>query len=324
MNTSPKSDPARVLAPLLLACAVLLWSGNFIAGRALGGSVPAVGLNFYRWSLALLILAPVALTEIRRRRRIILGAWRYLLALGLTGVAGFHILVYKALENTTATNALLVLSTAPAAIMLLSRLALGEPIGPRQWLGIGVSFAGAVVLICHGDLEALEGLGLGRGELWMLAAVPVWSSYSVLLKRRPPSLPERSTLAVSTAFGLLWMTPLVVLYPGVLDVAWTPAIAGGVAYIGAGASVVAFLCWNRGVALVGPARAGVFINLMPVSGALLASLILGEALRPYHAAGAALVFTGILLTQLGARRERMAIEPARASRRGNAGEVLRP
>lgn len=98
-------------------------------------------------------------------------------------------------------------------------------IGPRQWLGIGISFAGAAVLICHGDLAALLALRLGRGELWMLVAVPVWATYSVLLKRRPASLPERSTLAVSTAFELLWMTPLVLLFPGALRIPWTAARA---------------------------------------------------------------------------------------------------
>lgn len=281
----------------MLVAAVALWSGNFIAGRAMGDAVPAVGLNFLRWALALAILLPLALPEIRRFRNEVLGSWRYLVALGLTGVAAFHIFVYKALEHTTATNALLMLSISPAVIVLLSRLALGEAVRPLQWAGIGVSFAGAVVVICRGDLEALRALELGRGELWMLAAVPTWSTYSVLLKRRPQSLPQRSTLTVSTAIGLVWMAPLVAWSPGVLDFDWTPALAAGVAYIGIGASVVAFLCWNRGVALVGPARAGVYIHLMPVFGALLGYLLLGEALRPYHALGAALVAAGILLTQ---------------------------
>lgn len=295
----PKEQTANSInpAPALLVAAVLLWSGNFIAGRVLGDSIPAVGLNFWRWSLALAILLPLALPEARRCRTEIAASWRYLVLLGLTGVAAFHIFVYKALEYTTATNALLVLSTAPAGIMLLSRLTLGERVRPLQWLGIGVSFAGAVVLICRGDLEALRTLQLGRGELWMLAAVPTWSAYSVLLKRRPQSLPQRSTLTVSTAVGLLWMAPLVVVSPGVLAVAWTPALAAGVAYIGIGASVVAFLCWNRGVALVGPARAGVYIHLMPVFGALLGFLLLGEALQSYHGVGAALVAAGILFTQ---------------------------
>lgn len=287
------------LAPALLVCAVLFWSGNFVAGRALGGDVSALGLNFLRWSLALAILLPVAAPELRRSGRELLHSWKYLLGLGLTGVAGFHVLVYKALQHTTATNALLVLSTAPAVIMLLSRATLGERIEMRQWWGIAVSFAGALVLICHGDLAALRALRLGSGELWMLAAVPTWSAYSVLLKRRPPSLPQRSMLAVSTAFGLLWMSPLVAYSPQVLDIAWTPPIAAGLAYIGIGASVIAFLCWNRGVTLVGPARAGVYLHLMPVFGAVLAFAILGEALHVYHAVGAALVFTGVVLTQRG-------------------------
>lgn len=295
MNTAMRL-PNR-FAPLMLMAAVLLWSGNFVAGRAMGDSVSPLGLNAWRWALALVILLPLALGEMRRFRREILESWRYLALLGLTGVAAFHVLVYQALAHTTATNALLVLSTAPAVIMLLSRVAFGDAIRPVQWLGIMVSFAGAMVLICRGDLQALAGLRLGRGELWMLAAVPAWSAYSVLLKRRPRTLPDRSTLTVSTAFGLLWMAPLLAASPGVLALAWTPGLAAGVAYIGIGASVVAFLCWNRGVALVGPARAGVYIHLMPVFGALLGYLLLGEALQPYHAIGAALVATGIVFTQ---------------------------
>lgn len=297
MRTNPESEFASRFAPALLVAAVLLWSGNFVAGRAIGDTVPALGLNFWRWSLALVILLPMALSEMRRFRTEIYGCWMYLALLGLTGVATFHVFVYKALEHTTATNALLVLSTAPAGIMLLSRLTLGEAIRPIQWLGIAVSFIGATVLICRGDPAVLRALEPGKGELWMLAAVPVWSAYSVLLKRRPESLPQRSALTVSAAIGLLWMTPMVVVSPGVLEFAWTPALAAGIAYIGIGASVVAFLCWNRGVALVGPARAGVYIHLMPVFGALLGCLLLGEALQRYHALGAALVAAGILFTQ---------------------------
>lgn len=317
MSSNTNDQALSRLAPALLVTAVLLWSGNFIAGRALGDSVSAVGLNFWRWSLALIILLPLAAREALRFKTAIMGAWRYLALLGLTGVAGFHILVYKALEYTTATNALLVLSTAPAAIMVLSRAALGEPIRPRQWLGIAVSFAGAVVLICRGDLAALRALQLGRGELWMLAAVPAWSAYSVLLKRRPQPLPQRSTLTVSTAIGLLWMAPLVLASPAVLRIDWTPAVAAGIVYIAVGASVTAFLCWNRGVALVGPVRAGAYIHLMPLFGALLAFGLLGESLQPYHALGAMLVFAGIGFTQFpdrrfGVRRDRHGTGPQSA------------
>lgn len=300
-STARTSATPAHLAPLLLATAALLWSGNFIAGRALGDSISAVGLNYLRWSLALLILLPLAWAELRRCGHEIIASWRYLLALGLTGVASFQIFVYKALEHTTATNAILVLSTAPAVIMLLSRIVLGEGMRPRQWFGIGLSFLGAMVLITRGDPAALRALRIGTGELWMLAAVPTWAVYSVLLRRRPQSLPQRSTLALSVVIGLAWMTPLVLISPDVLVVEWTPAVAGGVAYIGVGASVVAFLCWNRGVALIGPARAGAYLHLMPLFGAMLAFVLLGEALWAYHAVGAALVFTGIALAQFANR-----------------------
>jgi len=309
MRQTPTTRTGTALAPALLVLAVLLWSGNFVAGRAMGEAVSAVGLNFWRWSLALAILLPLALPELRRHAGIIKASWRYLALLGLTGVAAFHIFVYQAVSHTTATNALLVLSTAPAGIMLLSRATLGEPVRPRQWLGIAASFAGAAVLICRGDLGALAALALGRGELWMLAAVPTWSAYSVLLKRRPPALPQRSTLAVSTAMGLVFMSPLVLAAPAVLDVPWSPSLLAGIAYIGIGASVIAFLCWNRGVALVGPARAGVYIHLMPLFGALLGFLLLGESLQAYHAAGAGLVFAGIVLTQMRPAAVHGALQP---------------
>lgn len=302
MSTHAEGDPQRHLASALLATAALLWSGNFIAGRALGDSIEALGLNYMRWSLALLVLLPLAGAEIARSRAEIRASWKYLLALGLTGVAAFQIFVYKALEHTEVTSAILVLSTAPAVIVLLSRVVLREPMHGWQWLGIAASFAGAVVLISHGDFTVLRELRLGTGELWMLAAVPTWATYSVLLKRRPQALPQRSMLALSALVGLAWMTPLVLLSPAVLMVDWTPGVIGGVVYVALGSSVIAFFCWNRGVAAIGPARAGIYLHLMPVFGPVLAFLLLGETLQGYHLWGALLVFTGIALTQFAHRR----------------------
>jgi len=285
------------LAPVLLVTAVLLWSGNFIVGRAIGGEVSALGLNFWRWSLAFLVLLPLALPELRRSKPQIALAWNHLCLLGLTGIAAFHVFVYKAIEHTTATNALLVLSTAPAAIMLLSRWTIGEPIHRRQWYGIVLSFAGAVVLICQADLHALSSPELGSGELWMLAAVPTWAVYSALLKRLPAALPQRATLTVSTASGLLCMAPFVLVMPESLAIDWTPSVAASVLYIGIGASVVAFISWNQGVSRVGPALAGVYLHLMPLFGATMGFALLGESLHAYHALGVALVVAGITLTQ---------------------------
>jgi drug/metabolite transporter (DMT)-like permease len=135
----------------------------------------------------------------------------------------------------------------------------------------------------------------------MLAAVPTWAVYSVLLKHRPATLPQGAILGSSTVFGLIWMAPLVLLSPDSVRIEWTREVAAGIAYIAVGASVVAFLSWNRGVAMVGPARAGVYLHLMPLFGAILAWVFLGERLYGYHFAGAALTFCGIAVTQARGR-----------------------
>ncbi len=291
-------------APVFLVAAVALWSGNFIAARWIGDGIDAVGLNFWRWSIALLVLAPLSFRQCRRNASIIRASWPHLALLGLTGVAVFHVCVYQSLRHTTATNALLMLSTAPALIMVLSRVFLAEVVSKRQWYGVALSFAGAAVLVCRGDMSTLRELGFGTGEAWMLVAVPAWAVYSVLLKRRPAGLPQEATLTASSLAGIVWMTPLVLYSPSTLFIDWTPTLSAAVGYIAVGASVVAFLGWNRGVALVGPARAGVFLHLMPLIGTLLAVIVLGEKPHGYHIAGGMLVFGGICLGQCGMRRWR--------------------
>lgn len=211
----------------------MFWSGNFIAGRALGDQVTALGLNFCRWSIALAILLPFTIGEIIRHRQTIAAAWAYIFLLGLTGVAAFHIFVYQALEHTTATNALLMLASAPAVIVLFSRIFLAESVRWSQWLGIGLSLAGALVLICRGQLAVLMEWQMGQGELWMLAAVPAWAAYSVLFKRKPLPLPQLTTLAVTAMAGLLCMLPLPAIFAdSVTPIHWNPEILAGVLYMG--------------------------------------------------------------------------------------------
>lgn len=291
------ANPASHLAPLLLVAATLLWSGNFIVGRGLGDAVHPLGLNAWRWLLATVIVLPLAWPGLRREWRAVLDHWPYLAALGITGVAAFHVFVYQALQHAPASHALLLLSTAPALILLLSAVTLGEAIGRRQRLGVALSLAGAGVLVCRGEPAMLARLTLGAGEAWMLAAVPTWAIYSVLLKRRPASLSQGTVLAASMITGLLAMTPFLALAPSTLVVAWSPSVIAAVVYIGIGASVAAFWCWNLGVARIGPARAGVYLHLMPLFGAALGIALLGESLHAWHALGAAGVFGGIVLAQ---------------------------
>lgn len=284
-----------------LTLTTVLWSSNFVIGRALHDEVTPAAMNFLRWAIALCILVPFTLADLRRHRAALLEHWKLIALLGLTGIAAFQTLGYVALAHTTVLNTVLLLALAPLAIVGLSWLALGERIAPRQALGLLISLVGALVLILRGDLGALMALQLNSGDLAMLLAVLLWAVYSLLLRRRPAQVPPLALHTAAVAAGTLWMVPVFAL-----QLAWQPvgshalpssaAAWTGIAFVGVFSSALAHGLWVRGVATIGPNRAGVFIHLMPLFGTLLAVALLGESVGSYHLAGGALTLLGILLT----------------------------
>lgn len=289
-------------APVALALAALFWSGNFIAGRALRDDIDPVTLNTLRWTLALALFLPFAGRSCLNHAVAIRRHWRWLLALGATGIAAFHTTVYLALTQTSATNALLMLALAPVAILAASAM-IGASVPTRlQWAGSVVSLAGAVILITRADTEVLRDLAFNRGDLWMLVAVAVWAAYSLLLKRRPPDLPPTVALAASMAAGVALMLPLFIAFLPSAHLAVSAGFMGAMAYIVVFPSVLAFWLWGYGVGRMGPERAGQFVHLMPVFGPVLAMAILGERIASAQAAGALVVLSGIAMVAWARRR----------------------
>jgi drug/metabolite transporter (DMT)-like permease len=280
-----------------LVLTALLWSSNFVIGRAVRDDVSPATLNFLRWAIALLILLSVTMSDLRAHRVALARNWKLIALLGFTGIAAFQTLCYVALTKTTALNTILLLSLAPLAIVALSWLVLGERVTRSQVLGLATSLGGAAVLILHGDPATVVNLRLNEGDLWMLVAVVLWAVYSVLLRRRPAEVPPLTLHTTSVAAGTLWMLPVF---------GWQAARGAGlptsfaawiaIGFIGVFSSALAHALWVRGVASIGPSRAGVFIHLIPLFGALLAITFLGEQFATYHAVGAALVLCGVVLT----------------------------
>ena len=281
---------------LLLAFANLLWAGNWIAGRALRDAFDPVTLNFLRWTVATLVLAPFALPALRGKGARIRADAGMLLLLALTGVAVFQSLVYLGLRSTTAVNAVLLNSSMPLFMLLCSWAIERERASARQVAGMLLSLAGILVILSRGEAGALLQLELHRGDAWILLAMPVWGVYSVLLKRRPANLGGVEFLFVISLSGVLMLAPFA---------AWqalqaapgrpTAAAALGVLYMGLAASVIAFICWNRGVAVVGANAAGFTIHLLPAFCTVLAILFLGESVALYHGVGVATILAGVLL-----------------------------
>ncbi len=282
---------------LLLLLSTLFWSGNFVLSRGMHAEIPPIGLAFWRWLLAFLILAPFSLRSIYSQRELLKKNSRFILCQGLLGITGFNTLIYLAMQTTTAINAVLVNSCIPVIIVVISRVFYKERLSIRQLLGVLVSFSGVLLIISKGDIAALLGLTFNRGDLLVLAAAFIWAFYSANLRNYPEGLNPLAYLNVSIGVGLVFLVPLYLfeIGRGRLVQFTVPTILT-ISYVALFASVLAFICWNRAVRVVGANKAGPFIHLMVVFSTILAILFLGETLLPYHLQGIVLVFSGIVLT----------------------------
>jgi drug/metabolite transporter (DMT)-like permease len=278
----------------LLVLTNLSWAGNFIIGRAVAGQVAPIALAWWRWTGAFLVAFGFAWPHLRRDWPVLLRHAPILLALAVTGIAGFNTMVYIGLQHTTAVNALLLQSVMPVVILLWAFALYGERPGHFQAVGVAVSLAGVVTIAGRGSLAALAGLSFNIGDVWVMAAVVLYALYAVLLRRRPRVHPL-SLLVVLMGIGSLLLLPFYVWesHAGAAIRGGWPSYAA-IAYTAVLPSFVAYLFFNRGVELIGAARAGQSLHLMPVFGAALAVLFLGERIYVYHAVGVALIAAGLV------------------------------
>jgi len=286
----------RARAFAFLALANLLWAGNWVIGRALRDAFDPVSLNFWRWVIAVAVLAPFALPGLAAKRGVIRRHAAILALLAVLSVSIFQSLVYLGLQSTTAVNAVLINCAGPLFILLFAWLIDGERASLRQLAGFLVSVAGILVILSRGEPARLAQLEFHSGDAWIVLAIAIWGAYSVLLKRRPPELGGLHFLFVISAAGVLFLAP-VFAFQVVQAPPRPPTLpeALAVLYVGLAASVAAYLFWNRGTAIVGANAAGFTLYLLPIFGTLLAIAFLGETFGAFHAVGTATIVAGIVL-----------------------------
>ncbi|WP_305097091.1 DMT family transporter [Croceibacterium aestuarii] len=289
----------RALA--LLGVVMVLWAGNSIIGRAVRLEVPPLTLAWVRWTGASLLLLPFAWGPLRRDWPAIKRHWVPVLLLGLLGIATFNSLLYTGLRYTTATNALLLQAAIPAAVVLLDRLFFGTRSPLVQNLGVAASIVGVAAIVFEGDpARALE-LHFGAGDLLVLASVAVWALYTVLLRLRPAVAPI-SFVAATFLVGAVVLAPFAANeWLSGQRIVWGPGVLGAFAYVCVLPSIAAYFMFNHATQVVGAARAGLAITLMPIFGAFLSAALLGEKLHTYHFAGMAMILAGIALSALAMR-----------------------
>jgi drug/metabolite transporter (DMT)-like permease len=282
---------------LLLTVTAFFWAGNAIAGKLAVGLMTPITLTFLRWSVAALVILIVARRHLRRDLAAILRHWPLLFAFGALGFAAFNLLLYSALNYTTAINVTIEQSAMPVLIMLINYLAFRQQIGAVQCIGVAMTIAGVIVTAAHGDIGSIIESGINRGDAIMIAVVLLYSGYAVALRYKP-AVHGLSLMAAMCISAWLFTLPFFAFQtfnqgfelPGIR--AWMIVLYAAIL-----PAVLSQLLFMRGVELIGSNRAGVFINLVPIFGALLAVALLGEAFESYHLLGLLLVLGGIAIAE---------------------------
>ena len=294
----PGPDPLRWLSNqpyLLLSLTSLFWAGNIVLGRYAAGHVPPMTLSCIRWTGAFLMLLPFAWRHLQTDWPTLRARLPLMLVLSATGFAINNALSYWALQYTQALNALLIQSSGPLFVALWSLLLFGVRLTFAQFAGIAISLAGVLTIILRGDLGTLASIEFNKGDVMVAGAVLAFGLYSALMPRRPVTH-QLSLIAVTTAGGALLLLPFSIweflngftLQPDMITLV-------SVVYVVIFPSSLAYLCFNRGIAMIGPNRAAPFFHLMPVFGSVMAIVLLGEQPRLYHLIGYLMVLAGVVI-----------------------------
>ena len=294
--------PSPAVAYVFAMGATFLWATSTIIGRGVHLELPPIGTSFWRWFLAAAVLYLFIWRELPSKYALIKKNWRLILLLGILQV-GRSGLLYLALNYTTAINVNLINAAQPALTILPAWLLTGDRVTLRQSMGILAALSGIIVMVSQGRLGILVALEFNVGDILALVAVLGWAIYATILHRLPTELGLGTTLFVIFFSGSLILLPFYIIESASFRIVpFTGSTVGIIAILGIVVSLGSIAMWNSSLRAVGPNRASIFLNLIPVFGVSLAIIFLGERLFGHHLAGAGLVGLGVVLVVSGARQ----------------------
>lgn len=281
----------------LAVLAAFIWSGNFVVARAVKSEIPPIGLSFYRWLVASILIFPFAIKKFRKEWPVVKQSWHYLFWASLSGIALFNTFVYVGAHYTSAINlALIGTTSSPIMAIIFARIFLKEKIGFLKLAGLITCIIGVLFLLSKGDFRNLLSLQFGEGDLWVLLAAFCFAVYNTLVKKKPVSISPVNFLFVIFSLGALLLLPFFLWetnqYPAV---EWSIPLLLSVLYLGLGASVICFLIWNIAISKLGSGRTALFGNLIPVFSSIEAAIILHEEFTWVHITSMIIIFIGIVL-----------------------------
>jgi drug/metabolite transporter (DMT)-like permease len=285
---------------LLLVLTTLVWGAHSIVARFAVGQIGPMTLVTLRWAVALIPIFITARPSLRQDWPALRARWVYLALMGASGFTAFNALFYVAAHHTSALNLSIIQGAVPALVLLGARVFLGVRFTALQALGALVTMLGVVVIAAQGDLAKLAALAFNSGDVMMVVGVVLYAGYTIGLRQRP-HVSQVSMLAAMAIAAFVTSVPLMVWEIMSGGFVWPTAVGLlALAFAALGPAFLAQLTYMRGVELIGPGRAGVFINLVPIFGAIMAVLILDEPFARYHVLALLLVVGGIAVAQRGA------------------------
>jgi len=290
--------PKNYLAYTLLVFATFCWSGNFIVGKfAYLSEVPPLTLNFFRWVSVWLILIPFTYKEICNNLYYIKKNLIVISFMGVITISIFNSVVYFALNYTQVINAVLVLAAIPAVTIIMSSLMKVDKTNIFQLIGLLLSVIGISAIISNADINKILTLNFNKGDLWMLVCVVCWSLYSTLLKRQSFKFSQFTLIQLMVSIGIVFLIPQFLYEKSIgQEIKFDKTFFIILFYVAAFPALAAYYCWQKGIEIVGPNRATMFIQLMPLLSAVLAILIFNEKFELYHFIGASFILSGIYLS----------------------------
>ena len=286
------------LAYLLLIFTTIFWSGNFIVGKAASlYQIPPFSLNFYRWFFAGLILLPFTFKELINKKNYIFQNIGFFIILGISSITIFNSIVYYSLYYTQVISGVLMISTIPVWIIFIASILNIEKTNVFQIIGVGLSLIGVIFIITKADLNLIKNLDFNKGDLSMIVAMFAWAVYSALLKKKKYEISQLALLQVVIILGLIFLIPIyfIEMNLGHLIVLELPFYLT-LSYVVIFPGLLSFFFWIKGISIIGANRAGVFLHLMPIFGAIMAMIIFDEKFMYYHLLGAIFILAGITLS----------------------------
>jgi len=282
-------------ANIMLALTVFLWSVGVVIARAVHDEIPLIGLSFWRWIMASLLLLPFVWKELRDKHDIVRENMRLLVMLGIL-IVGSGALLFYSLNFTTAINATLVNATQPVLTVFLSWILLGDRLKGIQMLGVMSAMFGVGIMVSRADLNVIVNFDFNKGDFLVILAIIGYAIYAINLHKLPKKLGTFPALFVILFSGSLFLSPFYMaesIY--VKPVPFSLLTIGLTIILAIFVSILSMSMWNMANRVIGPGRAVMFVNLLPVYGAILAIIFLDEKLYLYHLFGAGLVCMGIFM-----------------------------